>query len=537
MRTRKNPPSTSETSSLPYVKKLAAITGVVTACAAALGGACGDPQPSTTGAGGATGSSGSSMGGMGQGGEDLSVVAGSVTVGSGSSSSSSSSGMPPPKCTIKDPNGGATKFASAYGDASFQTGSAIAFDKSGNMIVVGAFSGSLNLGTTTLNSAGGDDVFIAKFNTGGQLMWAKSFGDGNVQTTSGIGTDTAGNIYVTGNFKGSINFGGGALSAAGVLFVDVFLVKLTPDGNHVWSQKFGDENVQNARGVAVDAGGNVIVAGYFQNTINFGGSALTSAGLDDIFLAKFNTDGMHQWSRRFGDAGEDQRARAVAIDGTGNVYIAGETAGTLDLGGGGMTATTNTSAFAAKLDSLGNATWLKLSGGDAGSKAIGNAIAVGPNGDVAVAGSFSGMFDLGGTSVSNAGVDDAFVTLFSAAGAHTYTKSFGDSELQTATGVVVAPNGELIVTGNFSGSIDLETGMPTTSAGALDGFVARLDSKGCPAWLRTYAGAGVQLTEAIALDPTTGGVALTGSFNGSADFGTGMTMASGSDVFLVSVNP
>ena len=533
---RKNHRSATDASSVAYVKKFAAISGVVTACAAALAGACGDPEPATSGAGG-TGlsSSASSMGG--KGGEDLSVVAGSVTIGSsstGSSVSSSSSGGP--KCTISMPNGGATKVAAAFGDAAIQTGAAVAYDKSGNILVAGSFGGTINFGGTTLTSSGMDDVFVAKFSPNGQLMWAKGFGDGNIQTSAGIGVDSGGNVYVTGNFKGSINFGGGALSAAGTLFADVFLAKLTSDGSHVWSKNFGDTNVQNAQGLAVDTAGDVVIAGFFQNDVNFGGNTLTSAGLNDMFVAKFTTAGAHQWSRQIGDAA-DQNGRAVAMDTTGNVYLAGDVVGTINVGLGAMTATGAPSALVAKFDALGNAAWAKLSTGAAMSKAVAGAIAVGSNGDVAVGGSFRGAFDLGGTPATSAGSDDAFVTLLTSAGAHTYTKTFGDSQSQTVTGVAIAPNGEVFAAGNFSGSIDLETGMPMTSAGAFDGFLARLDSKGCPAWLRTYPGPMVTSMKAMALDPTTGGVALTGSFNGSADFGTGMLTATTDDVFVMSVNP
>jgi len=292
----KNHRSATDASSVAYVKKLAAISGVVTACAAALAGACGDPDPATSGAGG-TGlsSSGSAMGG--KGGEDLSVVAGSVTIGSSSSgsgsvSSSSSSGGPP--CRVSMPNGWATKFAASFGDANVQNGAAVAYDKSGNILVAGSFGGTINLGGTTLTSSGMDDVFVAKFSPAGQLMWAKGFGDSNVQTAAGIGVDSSGNVYVAGNFKGSINFGGGALSAAGTLFIDVFLAKLSSDGSHVWSKSFGDTNVQNVQGLAVDTAGDVVIAGFFQNDINFGGNTLTSNGLNEMFVAKFMTHAAHQ---------------------------------------------------------------------------------------------------------------------------------------------------------------------------------------------------------------------------------------------------
>ena len=192
-------------------------------------------------------------------------------------------------------------------------------------------------------------------------------------------------------------------------------------------------------------------------------------------------------------------------------------------------------AFVTKLDSVGTATWAKLSDGKAADAGYANSIAVGPNGEVAVGGYFNGSFAFGGTAVS--GVDDAYVTLLSAAGAHTYTKTFGDGDAQTTNAVAIAANGEVFVAGNFAGSIDLETGMPSVSAGKFDGYLARLNSKGCPTWLRTFPGPMSQSTKAMALDPTTGGVALTGLFNGAVDFGTGDITPAGDDVFLVSVNP
>ena len=536
MRTRNHLRSTTEVSSLAYVKSLAVISGVVTVFAAALGGACGDAQTNTSGVGGAGLSTGS-MGGMGTGGEDLSVVAGQTSVGSGMSSVSSSSGTPPPKCMFGNPNGGAIKFADAFGDSAIQTGLATTIDKSGNILVAGAHGGVIDFGGGPLTSPGGDNAFLAKFTTGGQYTWAKTFGDGKGQSISGVGVDGMGNVYVTGNFTGTIDFGGATLTATGTLFTDIFLAKLGPDGSHIWSQRFGDENAQNALSLAVDGAGNVIIAGYFQNVVNFGGGDLTSAGMFDMFVAKYNSSGAHQWSRRFGDAAQSQYARAVTADAAGNIYVAGEITGSIDFGGGAMSVTTAKSALVAKLDGLGNASWVKLANGDANSESVAYSVAVGPNGEVAAGGYFKNKFDLGGTSTTSVGTDDAFITLFSGAGAHTLTKTFGDSEQQRVTSVGFAPNGEVYATGDFSGAIDFETGMAVTSTGLSDGFLVRLNANGCPAWLKTFTGAMAQLPQALAVDPTTAGVVVTGQFIGSTDFGTGVTMSAGIDAFVTSVNP
>lgn len=439
---------------------------------------------------------------------------------------------------MPDPNGGMTKTSAAYGGVDVQGGTGVTFDKSGNLILVGSYSGSINLGAATLTSAGSSDVFVAKFNPVGQLLWAKSFGDAEIQSASSVAVDSSGNVYLTGAFRGNINFGGGNLSAAGSLFVDIYLAKLSSDGNHVWSKRFGDDNVQNARSVAVDAAGNVILTGFFQNDVNFGGATLTSAGLYDIFLAKFNTAGVHQWSRRFGDAGADQNGRAAAVDSMGNVYLAGDVGGSTDFGNGAMMTPATKAAFVAKFDSLGVPMWVKLSTGMAMDRAAANAIAIGPNGEVAIGGNFrGGAFDFGGGNVTNLSGDDAFVTLFDNTGMHMFTRTFGDVDSQSVLGVAVTANGDVIATGNYSGMMDVGFAMPVTSAGGFDGYSARWDAKGCPLWLRTYPGNMAHLAQGMALDPTTGGFAVTGSFNGSADFGTGMLTAAGDDVFLIWANP
>ena len=101
----------------------------------------------------------------------------------------------------------------------------------------------------------------------------------------GIAVGGADNVLVTGFFQGTVDFGGGALSSAGNS--DVFLAKYDAAGAHLWSQRFGDTGVDVGRAIAVDGAGNVLVTGILRGTVDFGGGPLTSAGLSDIFVAKF----------------------------------------------------------------------------------------------------------------------------------------------------------------------------------------------------------------------------------------------------------
>src|SRR5262245_37224475 len=194
----------------------------------------------------------------------------------------------------------------------------VATDTNENVIVTGYLQGTVNFGGGNLTSAGGPDIFVAKFNSGGVHQWSQRFGDVSSQHAFSVATDASGNVIVAGYFQGTVNFGGGNLTSAG--FEDIFVVKFNAGGVHQWSQRFGDSSRQNAYSVATDASGNVIVTGGFVGMVNFGGGTLTSAGSEDVFVAKFNGVGVHRWSQHFGDA-NSQIANSVATHASGNVVV------------------------------------------------------------------------------------------------------------------------------------------------------------------------------------------------------------------------
>jgi len=526
---RRRSEQSSSLSSFVLSRSVAVLAVATSACTLiALGLACGDNTGSS--AQGGAGGTGSASGGGGDGLPDF------VTAIQASSSSNASSGAggidAGPTCKPPMP-GGATTLAKNYGDASTQSGVAVGVDKQGNILLAGTFQGTINLGGSTLTSGGKDDIFIAKLTSTGQHVWSKSFGDGYNQNATGIAADPDGNIIVTGGFVGNVNFGGGTLTSDTIFFQDVFIAKFGADGTHVWSKRFGDKNIQQPRGLAVDNAGNTIIVGYFQNDVDFGGGTLTSAGLFDAFVAKFNPAGQWQWNKRIGDP-SNQQARAVVVDAQNNVYVGGEASGTVDFGSGPLTAEGAPSAFVVKYDQQGTSVWGHVSKGS--GMAATHAVAVGPSGAVAAVGSFQGGFDFGGGLLMNPDIDDAWVTMFTAAGAHTYTKRFGDQSLQSVEGAILTANGDVVIAGNFQGIIDLGGG-PMTSVDGFDIFVARLDSAGCPVWQRSFGGAGIQSLIGMSTDPTSGNALLTGAFSGSVDFGTGALTAQGDDVFVTAIKP
>jgi hypothetical protein len=161
----------------------------------------------------------------------------------------------------------------------------VAIDKSGNVLVTGRFEGSVDFGQGPAASAGGRDVFLVKLSPAGAVLWAHTFGGPLDDNARGIAVDADGNVAIAGSFKGTAAFGGSPLVGAGGL--DVFVAKYSPGGAHLWSRGFGDAADQVAAGVAIAPKGDVIIAGSFYGSIDFGGGPLVSAGMADIFVARF----------------------------------------------------------------------------------------------------------------------------------------------------------------------------------------------------------------------------------------------------------
>ncbi len=513
-------------SSRSSISLLALSVGLVTVAA------CGSSETTTsTGSPSAGGSSSgtTTAGGSGEGGNPIVGFTTGTTVTTGTMGSSSSTGTP--MVCDPAPTTGPHTWSKSYGDAGDQYGLAITHDPTGNVIIAGAFSGALALGNNTLTSAGTSDIFVAKFAPDGTPMWAKSFGDGKNQSARAVAADAQGNIVVVGQFVGSVNFGGGAFTSVGPNFDDAFILKLGPQGNHIWSKKFGDINSQVPHGVAVGPTGDIAMVGDFQTTMAFDAVSITSAGDTDAFVAVFDANGTAKWAKAFGDLAA-QSAHAVSFDATGNVLLTGDTTGAMDFGQGPLALSGTQNAWAAKLSAAGTVTWGKTYGAN---KASGEGIGADTTGNVYLAGDHEGKIDLGGGALDTVGGANVFVAKLDPQGKELWSNTYGDSMAQHAKGLSVDGKGHAVVAGTFSGAIDFGKGK-LPSGGGVDGFVVKLDTLGCGIWQKGFGDASFQSASAVSADAT-GNVLITGSIAGSATFGGGTLTAMGDDLFVAKFAP
>ena len=185
-------------------------------------------------------------------------------------------------------------------------------------------------------------------------LWSQRFGGTGIDGGYSAATDASGNVFLAGSFSGTVDFGGGALVSAGI--DDIVVAKYSPTGAHLWSQRFGSTGSDVGNFVATDASGNVFLAGTFNGTVDFGGGALVSAGGTDIIVAKYSPTGTHLWSQRFGSTGNDA-GNSVATDASGNVFLAGSFNGTVDFGGGALVSAGGTDIIVAKYSPTGTHLW------------------------------------------------------------------------------------------------------------------------------------------------------------------------------------
>src|SRR5688572_12003928 len=422
---------------------------------------------------------------------------------------------------------GLTAWSQRFGSALDDVGYSVATDASGNVYVTGNFAGTVNFGGSNLVSVGDPDIFIAKYNAAGVHQWSQRFGGTGLDGAASIAVDAAGNVIITGDFQGTANFGGGNLVSAANL--DAFLAKYNTAGVHQWSQRLGGTGDDRGNSLAVDGAGNVFLAGWFNLTTNFGGANLVSAGSFDVVLARYNAAGVHQWSQRYGGTGLENGV-GIALDASGNIAVTGYFSGTSNLGGANLVSAGQYDIFVAKYDGVGVHQWSQRFGST--NFDAGYSVAVDASSNVLLTGYFFGTVNFGGANLVSAGGNDIFLAKYSSLGVHQWSKRYGALSADGGTSIAVNASSEVFLAGIFVGTADFGGGN-LASAGGQDIVVAKYAPDGAHQWSRRFGGITFDTANAIAVD-VSGNAFATGYFENTVNFGTGNLVSAGQqDAFLV----
>lgn len=356
--------------------------------------------------------------------------------------------------------------------------------------------------------------------------WSRAFGAEGQDYAVGLAVDADGNVYLTGMFTGTANFGGADLTSQDGS-ADIFLASFTAAGAHRWSKRLGGSGEDSGEYLAVDAAGNVYLTGEFSGTADFGGGAVTSQGLD-AFVASFTGAGGYRWSRTLGGPASDSGA-GVAIDGSGNVYWVGSFRQSASIGPALLTSQGMSDTFVVSLAPSGAYRWSKTYGGV--GEDYGSAIAVDPGGNVSATGRFFESVDFGGGVLTARGQDDVYIVSTTAAGTHRWQRSVGGLGEDAPFDLVADGSGNLYLTGRFQESVDFGSGSVQSNGGS-DIFLASYGSDGSPRWSRGIGGTANDAGRRLAVDGA-GNVFMAGLYDGTADPGGGAVTSNGGADLLV----
>lgn len=296
-------------------------------------------------------------------------------------------------------------WAKQFGGTNYVRVNSIAIDEFENVYTTGYFFGTADFdpgsGTVNLIPAGSVDVFVSKLDESGNFIWAKQLGGTSSDKGSAITVDILGNVYTTGEFRGTSDFdpgpGTSELTSAGS--GDIFVSKLDVSGNFVWAKRMGGTTIDEARSIAVDALGNVYSTGDYYGLGDYDPgpgvfNLYISANDYNCYISKLDAAGDFVWAKQIGGNG-DEFGFSIALDASNNVYTTGRFEGNVDFDPGPgietISSTGGATVFISKLDTDGNYLW---AGGFGGSLTdIGNNIAIDPFWNIYTTGIFSSTVD------------------------------------------------------------------------------------------------------------------------------------------------
>ncbi|MEO7994142.1 MAG: hypothetical protein ABI743_07055, partial [bacterium] len=341
----------------------------------------------------------------------------------------------------------------------------LAVDSGNNVYATGYFSNAVDFGTGFINpTGGGADGYLVKYNSSQALVYLKQFGGPGDETPLDLRLDSAERPIIMGNSTSpSFTFNGGPATPASPFFV----VRYTAAGTFDWQyvKAAGGGNSGTAYSLCNIPTGGLAIAGNFSTAVDFGGGLRTPLGTQDIAVLKLNESGVYQWDYTAGAVGADN-CFAVAAQSSGAVWACGQFTGTVNFGGTPKTAVNQGDIFLVTLNPSGTQTAVTTFGSSGFDYAYG--LAVNAADEVFMSGNQGGPFALGGGPTSTNGL---FLVKYDNAGAYVWHHGWAAYNGGQTYNVLVAPGGDLVVGGSYSGTaVDFEPGPGVTAYSVVGGF-------------------------------------------------------------------
>ena len=412
----------------------------------------------------------------------------------------------------------------------------LAVASDGTLISGGSFNGAFSPAGDLLPDFGGEDVFLAATGTGGaEAAWAISMGSTLDDQLDALIIAPDGDLLVAGSYWLEGFFGDTTIQTS-LHPRAIFLARFDPAGQLLWVRSIEGSGLKQVNDLAVDAPGGLYLAGYFSELLAIDDDTLTAAGTSDLFLLKLTAGGNLIWSVQEGLKG-DTRAVALAVEAGGQVVISGYFNDTTRIAGEVFTANTaDRDVFLARYDEQGSGLWARKAGGvleDDVSK-----LAIDANGDIYAAGFLIGVMTLDeNLSIqSSTGWSDFYLLRYSADGTPLAARAMGGTRLQEASDLVIA-GGKFLISGFYQGEMTIDGITIIADDFAFSGFVVALDHNLGAVWLKDIPGTPSAFATSMARSPGDE-VWVGGTFRGTLQLGQDFLQAQGGfDIFLAQLAP
>jgi len=394
----------------------------------------------------------------------------------------------------------------------------ITIDSFNRIITTGYFEGAVDFdptgGEDLHTSNGSRDVFVTKLNADGSYGWTVTFGGAGSDEGAGVAVDDENNIFVTGYFNDVVDFDSSAAvdehSSAGA--EDIFVSKLDPAGDYLWTRTLGGALDDRGFGTDVDAGGNVIVTGHFEDAVDFdpsdGVDIHLTHGWEDAFVVKLYRNSGYAWAATWGGGNQD-RGVDVGVDSAGNTVVTGYFQQTVDFdftdGADSHTAKGALDVYVLQLDVEGGYVGTQSFGGAGSDEPYG--LALDPGDNILLTGRFQQTVDFNpapeADEHTSRGGGDVFVTKINADSSYGWSATFGGEENDSGNGITTDASGNVYSTGRVGGTIDFDPTMDEdffSAKGGGDAYVNLLYGNSSYGWTALFSGNQDETGAGIAVD-------------------------------------
>ncbi len=420
-------------------------------------------------------------------------------------------------------------------------------ENNGNIYITGEFQSTIDFDPSAQNyeltSNVSNDIFIAKYTSSGDFIWAKQLSGTSNEESVYISGDISGNIYITGTYEGTLDFD----PATGISEhtsnggEDLFLAKYDCNGNFLWANSFGNSALQRSSKLIIDDNDNVIFTGFFVGTIDFdpgsGIEELTSIdvgmGGSDIFLAKYDSNGDFIWVNSYADITNEQ-SFDLCLDNSGNIIMTGYWCDNLF----------TKQFFIYRIDSNGSPVDGFMIPCDIES--VGYSITTDVSNNFYVTGIYQGTIDFDlSTNVSeltSQGYKDVFIAKYNTNFSFVWAKSIGGTSTDEPVNINLSSDNTIQVAGNFKDIVDFDPGSGTdffTSLGETDIFILNLDTAGNYISKNIIGDLSYDVIDRMYFN--NGNMIIAGSFDGTVDFDPGsnienLSSIGNDDIFIAKYN-